>query len=96
VSNFFSGDFFQDTFMFSFTVAFVSDLVPFSRYTLLVLFYGVSMGFLEVCMGFLWDFYGVSIWDFSGVSMRWLWHFVKISLQFRRRFYGMSMPFLCE
>ena len=90
MSNFFSGDFFQDTFMLAFTVAFVSDLVPFSRCN------GVSIGFLEVCMGFLWDFYGVSIWDFSGVSMRWLWHFVKISVKFRRRFYGMSRPFLCE
>ena len=69
MSNFFSGDFFQDTFMFSFTVAFVSDLVPFSRYTLLVLFYGVSMGFLEVCMGFLWGVYMGFLWCFYAMAM---------------------------
>ena len=68
MSNFFSGDFFQDTFMFSFTVAFVSDLVPFSRYTL-PFFYGVSMGFLEVCMGFLWGVYMGFLWCFYAMAM---------------------------
>lgn len=72
MSNFFSGDFFQDTFMFSFTVAFVSDLVPFSRYTLLFFlwsFYGIPGGLYGISMGFLWGVYMGFLWCFYAMAM---------------------------
>ena len=92
MSNFFSGDFFQDTFMFSFTVAFVSDLVPFSRYTLLFFF----MEFLWDSWRFVWDFYGISMGCLYGISLVFLCDGYGTSLRFLCNFGGVSMGCLCH
>ena len=56
-------------------------------------FHGISMDF----MGFLLDFYGISIgflWDFYWISMGFLWDFYGISIGFLWDFYGISMGFM--
>jgi hypothetical protein len=85
MSSFFLGDFFQNPCILSFTVAFLSYLVPFSFHPLLV---------------FLWNFYGFSngismmfLWNFPGTSMECLSTFSGISMDFCGIFYGTPWSF---
>jgi len=84
---------FQNLFLFSFAIAFVSYLVQFSWHPLLDV-YGVSNG---VSMVFLWDSSGVSkgcLWFFYDISMGFLWDFHDISLGFLWDFHDISIGFL--
>ena len=71
-------------------------------YGISMVFHGISMGFLwyfyGISMVFLWDFYGISMvfrWDFYGISMVFLWYFIAMKLRYTIAmvFHGISWDF---